>query len=533
MCILCKKKVGKLPVTPPSELTKMGIDRDGLSNVYNIKNDLNFCNEVFKNPLFTLEGTTKATSGYTTTACSGVTTASTYTTSGCTAVYNLSEVDDFDLTFNITGNTEYTGYTGNFCYHTFDIQDFIGSEGIVHGQKSKLSNCTPYYKITGHSLNETIVQGDLPQKDAQYILKDFNLFRTQNCDDKFEIDTFNLTSQTVDDMFSEGWYFITVVNPSNPFMNTNIDNSPLGSASLRTEVVDLAEGQTTIFQINGTPLNNRFIVNVNGVQITEGLDYITIPAYVGMFEIVNGELEPFLDTVTVSYINNTANGDDIFNLNEDYLQKDSFIVTGITNDITTSASTRPSINYNPSRERQEILLSSPLKPLADIILTVNGIRLTKNIEYYYSSSDSRKLIMDPKYPINVRDTITAFYLTDDSADMMDLGFYRSLKPTINWGVPEDYVQYRSEDGNFILQITTHDDINFESVIQSHEVEFNQNNRVYSLTLDEMPKDLGKKFLVRVFFFKKFNILFNNVITTRAVSDTASFGINLEYGKNSY
>ena len=97
MCILCKKKVGKLPVTPPSELTKMGIDRDGLSNVYNIKNDLNFCNEVFKNPLFTLDGATKATSGYTTTSCSGVTTASTYTTSGCTAVFNLSEVDDFDI----------------------------------------------------------------------------------------------------------------------------------------------------------------------------------------------------------------------------------------------------------------------------------------------------------------------------------------------------------------------------------------------------------------------------------------------------
>ena len=216
MCILCKKKIDDLPVTQPSELAKMDIDRDGLSNVYNIKNNLNFCNEVFRDPLYTMEGTVKATTGYTTTACSGITTASTYTTSGCTAVYNLSEVDDFDLTFNITGNTEYTGYTGNFCYHIFDIQDFVGSDNIVYAQKSKLSDCTLYSKITGHTLNKTIVQGDLPKIDAQYILKDFNLFRTQKCEDKFEIDTFNLTTQTVDDMFNQGWYFITVVNPDKP-----------------------------------------------------------------------------------------------------------------------------------------------------------------------------------------------------------------------------------------------------------------------------------------------------------------------------
>ncbi len=117
--------------------------------------------------------------------------------------------------------------------------------------------------------------------------------------------------------------------------------------------MDLAEGQTTIFQIKGKPMGNQFLVTINGVQLTEGQDYITIPDYVGMFEIVNGELEPFLDTLTVTYINNTMNGEDIYNLNEDYLQKDSFIVTGITNDTTTSASTRQSINYNPTRERKE------------------------------------------------------------------------------------------------------------------------------------------------------------------------------------
>ncbi len=533
MCILCKKRVDSLPVTLPSELSKLEVDRNGLSNVYNIKNDLNVCNEVFRNPLYVLDGTTKATSGYTTTACSGITTASTYTTSGCTAVYNLSEIDEFDLTFNITGNTEYTGYTGNFCYHTFDIQDFIGSEGIVHGQKSKLSNCTPYYKITGHSLNETIVQGDLPKKDAQYILKDFNLFKTQKCDDKLEIDTFKLTTQTVDDMFSEGNYFITVTNPDKPLINFSVNDDPLTTSSLITERVDLAEGQTTIFQIKGKPMGNQFLVTVNGVQITEGQDYITIPDYVGMFEIVNGELEPFLDTLTVTYINNTMNGEDIFNLNEDYLQKDSFIVTGITNDITTSASTRPSINYNPSRERQEILLSSPLKALADVILTVNGVTLTRNVEYYHSSTDNKKLIMDPKYPIKIKDAISIFYLTDDTADMMDLGFYRTLTPTVNWAAPESYSQYLNKDGKFIVQITTHDDSKFESVIQSYDVDFEQLNNIYELTLDELPTDLGKKFLIRVFFFKNFNILFNNIITTRAVSDTASFSVNVEYGKNSY
>ena len=109
MGFLCKTKKNKYLDNP--------IDRDlGLSNINNINSTTNFCFEPFNGPTYNLSGATKPLTGNTS-PCSG-------TPTNCYAVYNLSEIDDFDLKFNFTGSTDYTGYTGDFCYNIYNRKNF-------------------------------------------------------------------------------------------------------------------------------------------------------------------------------------------------------------------------------------------------------------------------------------------------------------------------------------------------------------------------------------------------------------------------
>jgi hypothetical protein len=546
MCILCKNKKNEIPEVDVDILIQQDVDRDGLSNIYNIGNQVGVCNEVFMDPLYYMDGTIKPTTGYTTTACSGYTTGDTYSVSGCSAVYNLSEIDDFDITFNITGNTAYTGYTGQFCYHTFDLFNLGQDIDYITQFDSVISNCFDYSGITGNTIVDTIGVDKLPYADAQYFIQDYNKFFTQECPTKLLINTFDLTTQFTADTYSNGWYFVTTINPESATItqNDNIDLSD--NAVLRTENIELFEGMTSVFTIKGTPLNNEMIVHVNGIQLLNGVDWEAISGQTGAFEILTGELEPTKDILTVTYltlINQASLGDidvgsefpDIYNLNEIYLKLDSFIVDSITTGTTTATTitSTPIVNYNPTKNRQEILLTAPIRSLSSIIFVVNGVRLTKNIDYYISRTDNRKLILDVNTIIKLDDDISIFYYTDESEFYTELGYFRTDTPTIEWNVPISYSAYTSDNGKFLVQTTTRDDNQFLTPVQQKFVDYEQGVYDYTTELDPLPTNLGQKFLVRVYFFKDYHILFDNVITTRSVSNIASFSINSEYIENTY
>jgi hypothetical protein len=525
MCILCKNKKTNIPTVNTESLIQTDVDRSGLSNVYNIYNEFGVCDEVFKNPLFYMDGAVKATTGYTTSACSGVTTATTYSVSGCSAVYNLSEIDDFDLTFNITGNTEYTGYTGNFCYHTFPL--IARETDYVTKNDSVLTNCFNFFTITSSTVTTNIGVTDLPREDKQYFIKDFNKFRTKNCFTKLLINTFDLTTQPLDQLYDTGWYFT-----DKPLLLQANTSNLVNSSVIRTEIAQIVDGQTSTFQINGIPLNNKMVVYVNGIQLTEGPDWETVTNNVGLIRLKTGVLEPNKDVVMIMYLDLTRDTEDIFNLNEDYLNTDAFIVSTILTG-ATSATTVPLLNYNSVKNRQEVLLTKPIKNESSLLFVVNGVTLNLNIDFYFSSSDNKKLIMDPKTILKVGDAISTFYLTDESAEFLDVGIFRTLKPTLNWFTPETYQQYLSKNGKFLLQVTTSKDTEFSNPIQQIYVDYIQNQLDYSQELLELPTDMGENFIFRVYFFKDYPILFNNIITTRNVSETGSFRVNINYAKNSY
>lgn len=533
MCILCKNKKTDIPTVNLTSVEQTNVDRSlGLSNIYNISNSLAFLEEVFDGPSYNLSGTTKPTSGFTTANCSGFTTGTSYSTSACTAVYNLSEVDEIDLVFQITGNTQYTAYTGSFCYHTFQLAKLPKDRSYITKIDSTYSNCFEYSTISANTIYETINKSSLPISDAEYIIKDYNIFKTQDLIDNLSVNSFDLTTQPKDILFEDGWYFVTTVNPEAPSIGSNFGFDITNGTKLTTETPVLIEGQTTIFRINGSALNNLFIVYINGIQLTRGFDWVMVPNENGMFEIISGTIEPSKDVIQVTYLEYNGTPTDIINNNEIGITLDAGIISTITTGVT-SASTSLVINYNPTKNRQEILLTKPLRDKSTVIFVVNGIMLAENVEYFKSSSDNRRLIMNPTNEIKIGDAISIFYFTNESAKYFDLGYFRTLTPTITWYTPNSYASYRSEDGKFLLQVTTDNDTGFLNPIQANFYDFNRTQTVYSEVLDPLPTNVGQNFLVRVYFFKDYHILFDNVITTRNVSDVAAFRVNIDYAQNSY
>lgn len=532
MCILCKYKKNNPPLVDLGAIQQTSIDRKGLSNIYNISNDLSFINDVFSSPLLNVSGATIPVSGITTTNCSGPFTGSSYSVSGCTFVYNLSETDDIDLIFNITGNTQYTAYTGSLCYHTFDLNKIPRDRNFVVKGDSVLSDCFVYTAITANTIYETISLGELPIKDAQYILKDYNVYETKDFSENLLINTFDLTTESLDDLFDTGWYFVTVVNPEKPTILESTAFNISNTSVLSTEIPLLIEGQTTIFTIKGVALNNKFIVYLNGIQLTEGLDWVSIPNSNGMFELVSGTLEPDKDVIMVTYLSGNLNPQDIFNYNEPYLNLDAGIVNNITTGVTSGV-TALTVNYNPIKNRQEILLTKSVLINSSLIFVVNGVRLAENVDYFKSSTDREKIIMDPNSIIKKNDAVSVFYFSNESDVIIQLGTYRTLEPQISWSVPESYNGYLSENGQFLVEVTTANDKTFSNPIQAKYVDFNRIDNQYSITLDTLPTNLGENFLVRVYFFKDYPILYNNIVTTRSISDAAAFTVNIKYTQNTY
>ncbi len=543
MCLLCKYKKTEIPTVDLESVEQTNIDRsNGLSNIYNIGTNIDFTDEIFLEPLYIMTGTTIPNSGFTTTNCSGVTTASTYYTTGCTAVYNLSEIDNIDLMFQITGNTNYTGYSGSFCFHTFNINKIPKDREYVTKRDSIYSKCFSYSAITANTIYESIDVFSIDKGDYEYIIKDYNIFRTKNFLDNLDVNSFDLTTYPKEDLFNEGWYFVTTVNPDKPIIGQEKVFDITQDTILVTETPNLYEGETSIFKISGYALNNKFIVFVNGILLNENLDWIYLPNLGnGYFQLISGQLEPTKDVIQVVYLVNNNVQVDSINLNENGLIVDAGIINTITTGVTSGV-TSLTVNYNPIKNRQEILLSHPNRSGSGLICVINGIKLQEDVEYFISTSDSQKLIINPLNQINEGDAISIFYVTDQSLLYIDLGYYRTLTPTIYWSAPESYSNYRSEDGKFLVQVTTTNDSDFLNPIQSKFYDFYnpiQQDVIsgftspYSATLDQLPTNLGENFLVRVCFFKDYHILFNNTITTRAVSDIAAFRVNLSYAQNSY
>lgn len=532
MGILCKTNTDGIPFMPIESVIEQKTLRDiGLSNVYNIGNGVGVCYESFNMPQFYMVGAIKPYSG-STSGCSefftGATSAHT-----CDGVYNLSELDDITLTFNFTGDTSYTGYTGHFCYTTYIRTDMLPSINGVYPSlikgNSKITRCTPYDQITGNTISTTINKSELTTDSEEYIVRPYNIFYNKECAVGNVVDTFTIENQPATFNYDTDWYYVGVTNPPKPILTfDNIGENPFNSVVLRSEIVTITPGLTTTFIVDGRALNGIYLLSVNGITLTEGYDYTVDGKTI---TLISGTLEPYKDIVQVTYLAIPDGVYDIVNDNELFTKMDAFIVTGTTTGVTEANGTN-FVNYNPTRDRYEIFLQNIIDGNSDFFLIINGVRLLMNKETFLSTSDPQKIILDPSITLNNGDAISVFYFTQNIFFRGFLGYLRTETPTITWTLNNTFININNDNGKFLVQVTTKDDPDFNNPVQANHVDYVFNNQTYSLTLDPLGTNIGE-YIFRVIFFKRYVATLNNSIMTRNISDTGNFKLNLEYIKNAY
>lgn len=498
MGFLCKIKENKYLDTP--------IYRDlGLSNIYNVNSVTNFCFEPFEGPTYWLSGATKPITGATT-PCSG-------TPTNCYSVYNFSEVDDIDLGFNFTGATDYTGYTGSFCYKIYNRRDFT-----LNNPNKTLNNVTPAFEechafsaITSTTINDIISLGVLPLTNTDYMLRSYYKFSPKECVKK-EIDTWKNSNQLNNFNFDYDWYFITVANPLKPRI-TQTANDLIDRVLLIQETIKGSNFQN-YFNLGNQPIGgNEINLYVNGIRLTQDLDYTIdtslFPRTTPIVNIFSAEIES-TDIITIVYLTGPQSFQTAMGMSKNDLFKiDTFQVTGFTTDVT--ASTVNIVNDNTVKGTQEVFLTSNFDSESTVVAVMNGVKLIEDIEFYKSSSTPNKIIFNPHFvTIKEGDILSFWYFKTNLGSNNDLGTLDKDSVTIAWTVsPLREPLYNT--ASFTIEVTEKSDTTWTSLFSTTKMDYNMNQTTYNTNVTNLVVNKDYKF--RVIFEKTYKNVLNEDITT--------------------
>ena len=494
------------------------LDRDlGLSNIYNINTNTNFCFETFKGPTYFLSGATKPLTG-TTAPCSG-------TPTNCYAVYNLSEVDNINLTFNFTGSTDYTGYTGNFCYKIFDrnyfdletqnITKLLKTNSLIPDENVAYQECFNFSAITSSTISSDISIGELPKANTDYMLRSYYEFTGKDCLNK-KINTWESSIQYQSFDFNQDWYFITVTNPDKPQINP-LQQKIIDSVEIKQETPPAFLFQDA-YQLNNIPLNFKVNLYINGILLTDGVDYLVdtsqFPKTNPIIKLISGTVSE-RDIINIIYLigpqsSLTVEG----NAKNDLFEIESFLVTGFTESIT--ASTTNIVNQNPTKGTQEVFLKYEFDPESNIVASINGTALIEDVEYYKSSTTPNKLIMNPHFTtIKKNDILSFWYFKIRLDEDNNLGTLDKNSIPLQWQVNPLSGNRNYTSGFFTLEVTETSDTDWVSLFLSKKIDYNFNEIVY--TYDVTDLEVNKDYKFRVIYNKIYkNILKEEIITSSEV-----------------
>jgi len=502
MGFLCKTKEDKYLDNP--------IDRDlGLSNIYNVKTETNFCFEPFNGPSYNLSGATKPITGNTS-PCSG-------TPTNCYAVYNLSEVDEVTLNFNLTGSTDYTGYTGQFCYRLYNRLNFTLNEPnkLLNTENPSYINCVDFSAITSSTLSQTISIGQIPSTNTDYMLRSYYNFKPKECGVNV-VDTW-ITSQQLNNFdFDNDWYFITINNPPTPQITTTF-SEVFDRMRLVQEIVGVGNSQNN-FVLKNQPIDNKINVYVNGIRLTENLDYTLdtsqFPRTYPILRFITGQIEP-RDVLSLVYLVGpqsflTSMGQS----RNDFFNIDTFTVTGFTTNLT--ASTVNVVNNNTVRSTQEVFLTHDFDEDSNIVVSINGVTLAENMDYYRSTTTPNKIIFNPSTVINLKDILSFWYFKSRLENRNDLGTLQENKVKIQWKV-NPLPQQIFNSGEFVLEVTNKSDINWSSLFYTKTIEYVNGSNLYDDLVQNLQANVDYKF--RIIFYKKYR----NILNEEIISSSSTIG----------
>jgi hypothetical protein len=456
---------------------------DGIRNkdILNVSTSSDIC--LFNQPLINFTGGTNVLTGL---------------TNSNQAIHILSGETQFPVLFQFTGNTNtFTANTPTFKFCIFKYDSNISgfSESPVYSSTS-----ISYSAISGtNSYSTTIPVSDL-LLDGEYIVKSFYNF--DNCTDfggrlGLIIDTFDFLTGTSLNIFNNrtDYYFLAMLKADKPIFQNGPNENTLPNGNLFQQII-FPPVNISSFAITNDYAGDP-VVTLNGLVLAKNYDYTLL----GNLITLSGMTEPG-DIVSVIYNKIGINN----------IMSDSYLVTPTIISGATNMEGNNNWYYNTGTTKYEVYLSQEPVNYSDIILMINGVTLSNGVDYYYSTSNSKRLILNDY--LVVGDMVTIVY---QAISYVVNGIYSNIVP-ISWKIT-NYPQ--TINGEFTLEVSNN--ANFSSFISTGLTQYVVNQTFYTDSFIASGT-VGTNLYYRVKNNKKFITLSGETINNIQYSDTIKMTI---------
>lgn len=455
---------------------------------------------VFNRPGYDVSGATKI--DCTTPPNSGL-------TSGDTAVYILSGQTGVTFDFIFTANTQ--SFTDlNQSKFKFDIYKY---DSTITGFSSTSLYTSPIIEWSTFSATSTTTQ-TIPISsiniDGDYIIKG-NFINKVSTEFAYLLgDTYDTTNISIIDEYNiyqpdRDFYFVCISEASTPqFNQASEEILPIGNFVV--ESFELVQNQT---DVKISESSQSYIVALNGIVLSENYDYIITGITNGLVSTnlvilsspaVNG------DIMTVTYISAGFTNqiiDKIIDIN-------SPIVSGTTNGQGSN-----DIYFNTTTNKYEIYLDTTPISNNDILVTLNGAILANDIDYYQSTSNPKRIILNGNIIIN--DIIIVYYNTITNL----VNTITNPNPGVSWFID---TPPQTTDGLFTVEVSTASTFNI--ITSANTVGYVVDETSYYSFLP-ISGSYGDVYYYRVKNEKKYKTLCNSEIVSIKYSEVIpiTIGIN--------
>ena len=450
----------------------MGVRNKDILNV-NMSSDI--C--VFQSPLFSVSGASKLD-------------CSTGATSGTSYIIS-ADTQSIPLTFDFTANTQ-TFLDTNSTFK-FDLYQYNQSLTAFTNNSVYESDSITYSAFSATNMTTFNVPSSALTLDGEFIIKGSYNFGV--CTDFLNrlgkvIDTIVYLNGTEFGFYDDNldYYFIAVKEADTPIFTQNSSNV-VSVNHLTQQVILPEEGISTI--IIPSRIIGAFILTFNGSVLAPNLDYTFSGNVVTLFEETVSD-----DTITITYTTTGGN-----NLTSDTIDIINPIVSGVTDGQGSNVS-----YFNTTTGKYEIYTSVTPATGNDIIVMINGATLANGIDYYQSTSNPKRIILEGT--IIVDDVIVIVYFPLIST----INGLNTSTPTVSWSIANPptmnngYFNFLVSNDNLFSSTYYTTNINYITGVTLYDVTFTATGTV------------GTTLYYRVQNIKNYVTICSGIVTTTKFSE---------------
>jgi len=339
-------------------------------------------------------------------------------------------------------------------------------------------------------------------EEGQYIMKLFydgpiqTLIADQLGYTRNSINTYNRGTEYGKYDPTYDWYMLNMFEADKPgfYADSLPENLDPGALRVSSQLTNSDFKGPFVINTKSPP-----IVALGGSVLAPGLDYSASTTITTTYAIDLFSYPPDNQVLTFAYLE----GGDSFAFEMEIYTVTAPIISGPTGDQGLNK-----FYYNTDEGAFEFYLE--ISPHAIPIITVNGAILGFQQDYLMSSSDPKRVIILKDIPIGA--IIIATYIPK-------VGIYGALQsatPIITWTISD--APTKGYGGQFTVQVTTEDDINFENIQYFATTDYVIGKRSYELEIDLSRETIGWKGIYRIKNEKTTNPLVGETISSITFSD---------------